>query len=80
MRRRGATDGEGEKQSTPKAPLPEQNGKSMGSQAGDGRKNHTITSADVIKRLHQTGVSRVHGSALRDQSGSKRVVWVGRGR
>lgn len=80
MRRRGATDGEGEKQSTPKAPLPEQNGKSMGSQSGDGRKNHTITPADVIKRLHQTGVSRVHGSALRDQSGSKRVVWVGRGR
>lgn len=80
MRQRGATESKGDKQSTPKAPLFEQNGKSMGSQSGDGRKNHTITQADVIIRLHLTGVSRVHGSALRDQCGSKRAVWVGRGR
>lgn len=80
MRQRGATESKGDKQSTPKAPLFEQNGKSLGSQLGDGRKHHTITQADVIKRPHLTGDSRGRGSALRDQSGSKRVVWVGRGR
>lgn len=80
MRRGYAKDSEGENQTTPQAHPPEQNGKSQGSQMSDGRKHYTITQADVIKRLHQTGDFRGRGSALRDQSGSKRVVWVGRGR